>query len=198
MASTQSSGKKRRGSVAGAPGPNGAAAASPNGVEPTVLLDHYRQMVHIRLFEEACQRGFRTARSAAISTSTSARKRSPPASSTRSQQTGDKIITAYRDHAHALLLGADPERGHGRALRQGHRSGQGQGRLDAPLRRRERLHAAATASSAGTSRSASAWPTRCLPRHRQHRPALSGRRRDPQRRLPRGGQPGRTLGQATG
>ena len=47
------------------------------------------------------------ARSAATSTSTAGRKRSPPGFS-RSTSEADKIITAYRDHAHALLLGSHP------------------------------------------------------------------------------------------
>src|SRR5262245_58778420 len=110
MASTQSSGKKRRGSVAGAPGPNGAAAASPNGVEPTVLLDHYRQMVLIRLFEEACLRGFRTGKiggylhvyigEEAVDTGLLV---------SLDKEKGGRVITAYRDHAHAILLGAEPK-----------------------------------------------------------------------------------------
>jgi pyruvate dehydrogenase E1 component alpha subunit len=110
MASTQSSGKKRRGSVAGAPGPNGTAPASPNGVEPTVLLDHYRQMVLIRLFEEACQRGFRTGKiggylhvyigEEAVATGFL---------DSFDKEKGDRVITAYRDHAHAILLGAEPK-----------------------------------------------------------------------------------------
>jgi pyruvate dehydrogenase E1 component alpha subunit len=112
MATTQSSGKKRRGNVAGAPGPNGAASAaiSPNGVEPSVLLEHYRQMVQIRLFEEACQRGFRTGKiggylhvyvgEEAVATGFLAAFR---------LDKGDRVITAYRDHAHAILLGAEPK-----------------------------------------------------------------------------------------
>jgi pyruvate dehydrogenase E1 component alpha subunit len=108
MATTQSSGKKRRGSVAGAPAVNGAT--SPNGVEPTVLLDHYRQMVLIRLFEEASQRGFRTGKiggylhvyigEEAVATGFL---------DSFNREKGDKVITAYRDHAHAILLGADPK-----------------------------------------------------------------------------------------
>jgi pyruvate dehydrogenase E1 component alpha subunit len=110
MATTQGSGKKRRGRVAGAPGPNGAAPGSSNGVEPTVLLDHYRQMVLIRLFEEACQRGFRTGKiggylhvyigEEAVATGFL---------DAFDKEKGDRVITAYRDHAHALLLGATPK-----------------------------------------------------------------------------------------
>src|SRR5829696_6651805 len=46
------------------------------------LVDLYRRMALIRAFEEACQEGFKE---------------------------GDRVITAYRDHAHALLLGSDPK-----------------------------------------------------------------------------------------
>src|SRR4051794_41759085 len=58
MATTQSSGKKRGDGVAKAQSANGVASL--NGIEPSTLLHHYQQMVMIRLFEEACLRGFRT------------------------------------------------------------------------------------------------------------------------------------------
>ncbi|MEA2584537.1 MAG: pyruvate dehydrogenase component alpha subunit [Thermomicrobiales bacterium] len=109
MATTQSSGKKRRGGVAGAPGPNGTAPATQYEVEPGVLLDHYRQMVLIRLFEEACLRAFRTGKiggylhvyigQEAVATGFL---------DAFDKAKGDKTITAYRDHAHAILLGSAP------------------------------------------------------------------------------------------
>lgn len=96
MATTQSSGRKRRG---------GASGVSP--FDSQTLLGHYRQMVRIRLFEEACQRGFRTGKiggylhmyigQEAVATGF-----------LDAYRDGDKIITAYRDHAHALLLGSTP------------------------------------------------------------------------------------------
>jgi pyruvate dehydrogenase E1 component alpha subunit len=108
MATTQSSGKKRRGSVAGAPGPNGAA--SPNGVEPTVLLDHYRQMALIRLFEEACQRGFRTGKIGGyLHVYIGQEAVAAGFLDSFDREKGDKVITAYRDHAHAILLGSQPK-----------------------------------------------------------------------------------------
>lgn len=71
------------------------------------LVDLYREMVLIRAFEDACQRGFRQGKiggylhlytgQEAVATGFLAAFRE-----------GDKVITAYRDHAHALLLGADP------------------------------------------------------------------------------------------
>ncbi|AHY45764.1 pyruvate dehydrogenase (acetyl-transferring) E1 component, alpha subunit [Rubrobacter radiotolerans] len=75
---------------------------------PERLLDFYREMVVIRAFEDACGRGFRqgkiggylhvyTGQEAVATGFLSAFKE------------GDRVITAYRDHAHALLLGADPK-----------------------------------------------------------------------------------------
>ncbi|CAA9578687.1 MAG: Pyruvate dehydrogenase E1 component alpha subunit [uncultured Thermomicrobiales bacterium] len=71
-------------------------------------LELYRKMVLIRIFEEACQRAFRKGQiggylhlyigQEAVATGF-----------LESFQTGDKVITAYRDHAHALLLGSDPK-----------------------------------------------------------------------------------------
>jgi pyruvate dehydrogenase E1 component alpha subunit len=96
MATTQSTGRKRRGGASGV-----------SGFDPPTLLGHYRKMVQIRLFEEACQRGFRTGKiggylhmyigEEAVATGFLDTFRE-----------GDKIITAYRDHAHALLLGSTP------------------------------------------------------------------------------------------
>lgn len=71
------------------------------------MLELYRKMVEIRLFEDACQRGFRQGKiggylhlyigQEAVATGF-----------LNDHQKGDRIITAYRDHAHALLLGATP------------------------------------------------------------------------------------------
>ena len=107
MATTQSSGRKRRGAsaAAGKAADNGAGGVG--GVDSQTLLGHYREMVRVRLFEEACQRGFRTGKiggylhmyigQEAVATGF-----------LDAYREGDKIITAYRDHAHALLLGATP------------------------------------------------------------------------------------------
>lgn len=71
-------------------------------------LQLYRKMVLIRVFEEACQRAFRKGQiggylhlyigQEAVATGF-----------LEMYKPGDRIITAYRDHAHALLLGADPK-----------------------------------------------------------------------------------------
>ena len=46
----------------------------------------------------------------------------------------DPIVSAYRDHGHALARGMHPNYCHGRDVRQDHRLRQGQGRLDAHVR----------------------------------------------------------------
>jgi pyruvate dehydrogenase E1 component alpha subunit len=89
---------------------NGDVEARENGAVATSserLVDLYREMVLIRAFEEACQRGFRQGKiggylhvyigQEAIATGF-----------LQAYKEGDKVITAYRDHAHALLLGTDP------------------------------------------------------------------------------------------
>ena len=88
-----------------------------------------------------------------------------------------------------------PERGHGRALRQGHRPRKRQGRLHAPLRRGER-HDGRLRHRRRAHTSRCRYGLRdALPGDRQHHPAIPGRRLDEPGRLPRGGQPRRTLGQ---
>ncbi|HEY8598394.1 MAG TPA: pyruvate dehydrogenase (acetyl-transferring) E1 component subunit alpha [Thermomicrobiales bacterium] len=72
------------------------------------LLELYRKMILIRHFEEACQRAFRKGQiggylhlyigQEAVATGF-----------LEAYQEGDRIITAYRDHAHALLLGSAPK-----------------------------------------------------------------------------------------
>jgi pyruvate dehydrogenase E1 component alpha subunit len=97
MATTQSPGRKRR-----------AGASDVAARDSEALLRHYRTMVQIRLFEEACQRGFRTGKiggylhmyigEEAVATGF-----------LDTYRDGDKVITAYRDHAHAMLLGSTPK-----------------------------------------------------------------------------------------
>ena len=76
-------------------------------LDTDALISLYTKMVRIRLFEDACQRGFRQGKiggylhmyigQEAVATGFM-----------ESHQEGDRVITAYRDHAHALLLGATP------------------------------------------------------------------------------------------
>lgn len=106
-----SSGTRARGGRRAAKGT--AATTDGRGArqdEPGVeqLLDLYRKMILIRLFEDATGRGFRQGKiggylhvysgQEAIATGFLA-----------SYRPGDVVITAYRDHAHALLLGSDPK-----------------------------------------------------------------------------------------
>ena len=80
--------------------------AGPVG-DPEHLVELYCQMVLVRTFEKACQRSFRkgkiggylhlyTGEEAVATGFLSAFRR------------GDRVITSYRDHAHALLLGCEP------------------------------------------------------------------------------------------
>lgn len=103
MATTQGSGKKQRaGSGAAA---NGRATAGAYSLEK--LLGHYAKMVEIRLFEEATLRGFRTGKIGGYLHVYSGQE-AIAVGFLDAHKKGDKVITAYRDHAHALLLGATP------------------------------------------------------------------------------------------
>jgi len=50
------------------------------------------------------------------------------------------VISSYREHGQALARGVAGERHHGRAVRQGDGLLEGEGWLDAPVRRRTALH----------------------------------------------------------
>lgn len=109
MATTPSSRKKRDSNAAQAPGHNGKAPASPPRVEPEKLLDYYRKMVLIRIFEEACLRGFRTGKIGGyLHVYIGQEAVASGLLDAFDHEKGDKVITAYRDHAHALLLGSTP------------------------------------------------------------------------------------------
>jgi len=103
MATSRETAKKKR------------SAAASNGdkphveqLSPELLLEFYRKMVLVRYFEEACQTAFRQGKvggylhmyigQEAIATGLLA-----------TVQPDDRIMTAYRDHAHVLLLGSDPK-----------------------------------------------------------------------------------------
>jgi hypothetical protein len=71
------------------------------------LLGFYQTMVEIRLFEDAAGRGFRQGKIGGYLHVYSGQE--PIAMGfINTMQDGDRTITAYRDHAHALLQGADP------------------------------------------------------------------------------------------
>src|SRR5215218_3707151 len=72
------------------------------------LVDLYREMVLIRAFEEACQRGFRQGKIGGY-LHVYIGQEAVATGFLEAFQEGDRVVTAYRDHAHALLLGSDPK-----------------------------------------------------------------------------------------
>lgn len=106
-------GRTRKGGKATAPASsNGRAAAGKDRPVPELsseqLLDFYRKMVLIRLFEEATQRAFRQGKIGGY-LHVYIGQEAVATGFLDAFQPGDKAITAYRDHAHALLLGSDPK-----------------------------------------------------------------------------------------
>jgi pyruvate dehydrogenase E1 component alpha subunit len=89
---------------------NGGVETRENGAIATSserLVDLYREMVLIRAFEEACQRGFRQGKIGGY-LHVYIGQEAVATGFLQAYKEGDKVITAYRDHAHALLLGTDP------------------------------------------------------------------------------------------
>jgi pyruvate dehydrogenase E1 component alpha subunit len=72
------------------------------------LVDLYRRMALIRAIEEACQRGFRQGKIGGY-LHVYIGQEAVATGFLQAFKEGDKVITAYRDHAHALLLGSDPK-----------------------------------------------------------------------------------------
>ena len=145
------------------PGGRAGERADRNGAgpvgDPGQLVELYRRMVLVRTFETACQRSFRkgkiggylhlyTGEEAVAAGFLSAFRR------------GDRVITGYRDHAHALLLGCEP--GAVMAELYGRRDGLVRGKGGSMhLFAVDRGLWGAMASSVATSRWAWASPTRC-------------------------------------
>src|SRR5450759_2912214 len=71
------------------------------------LVDLYRQMVLVRMFEESCQRSFRKGAIGGYLHLYTGQE-AVAAGFLAHVREGDKVITGYRDHAHALLLRCDP------------------------------------------------------------------------------------------
>src|ERR1035441_5509144 len=71
------------------------------------LVDLYRQMVLVRMFEESCQRSFRKGAIGGYLHLYTGQE-AVAAGFLAQVREGDKVITGYRDHAHALLLRCDP------------------------------------------------------------------------------------------
>src|SRR5215204_2501524 len=122
MATTKGQSRRRKpssddGPVAASAAPEtekgpGRASPSQNGAERQTLdtettLDLYRKMNTIRLFEDAAQRGFRQGKVGGYLHLYSGQEAVATGFLSFYEAT-DKIITAYRDHAHALLLGSHP------------------------------------------------------------------------------------------
>ena len=72
------------------------------------LVDLYRNMVFVRTFEEACQKGFRKG-SIGGYMHVYTGEEAVAVGFLDTFKDGDRVITAYRDHPHALLLGSDPK-----------------------------------------------------------------------------------------
>ena len=72
------------------------------------LVDLYREMVTVRRFEEACQRAFRQGKIGGYLHVYTGQE-AVAVGFLDAFKEGDRVITAYRDHPHALLLGSDPK-----------------------------------------------------------------------------------------
>lgn len=72
------------------------------------LVGFYQKMVEIRLFEEAASRGFRQGKIGGYLHVYSGQE-AVALGFINAMKEGDRTITAYRDHAHAILQGADPK-----------------------------------------------------------------------------------------
>ena len=102
MATTQSRSRSRKRGKADVATEGGGL-----GFDDATLVDFYRQMIQIRLFEDAAQRGFRTGKIGGYLHLYSGQE-AIAIGFLNEYREGDRIITAYRDHAHAILLGASP------------------------------------------------------------------------------------------
>ncbi|MDP9357558.1 MAG: thiamine pyrophosphate-dependent enzyme [Chloroflexota bacterium] len=103
MATTQRAGKKQR----QAEQDGLTALTEALGFDEETLRGFYRKMVLIRLFEDAAQRTFRQGKIGGYLHVYSGQE-AVATGFLDAFQEGDRAITAYRDHAHALLLGSDP------------------------------------------------------------------------------------------
>src|ERR687889_2861325 len=72
------------------------------------LLDLYKKMVLIRVFEEATQRGFRKGKIGGYLHVYTGQE-AVATGFVDAYKEGDRVITAYRDHPFPLLLGSDPK-----------------------------------------------------------------------------------------
>jgi pyruvate dehydrogenase E1 component alpha subunit len=77
-------------------------------LDADALVALYDKMVNIRLFEDAAQRGFRQGKVGGYMHVYSGQE-AVATGFLDTYREGDYVITAYRDHAHVLLLGSDPK-----------------------------------------------------------------------------------------
>jgi pyruvate dehydrogenase E1 component alpha subunit len=77
-------------------------------LDKDTLVALYQKMVEIRLFEDAAQRGFRQGKVGGYMHVYSGQE-AVATGFLNAYAEGDYVITAYRDHAHALLLGSEPK-----------------------------------------------------------------------------------------
>jgi len=107
MATTPSQGRRRK--PAETPADTGSNG-SPDAVSLSndELLAIYKKMVEIRLFEDAATGGFRQGKVGGYMHVYSGQEAVATGFLEHFQE-GDYVITAYRDHAHVLLLGSDPK-----------------------------------------------------------------------------------------
>ncbi|MGN6031958.1 MAG: thiamine pyrophosphate-dependent enzyme, partial [Thermomicrobiales bacterium] len=112
MATSPNQGKTRRTAAKSSPTPSNGAGDHEQAAETQVFdtdkfLDIYRKMVEIRFFEDGATRGFRTGHIGGYLHVYSGQE-AVATGFLDAYQEGDRIITAYRDHAHILLQGAEP------------------------------------------------------------------------------------------
>ena len=109
MATTRKKGNRQESATAPATTPADHTQEGQTQVQydADALLGFYQTMVEIRLFEDAASRAFRQGKIGGYLHVYSGQE--PIAMGfINTMQDGDRTITAYRDHAHALLQGADP------------------------------------------------------------------------------------------
>lgn len=90
------------------------SAAATNGdkphvaeLSPELLLQFHRKMLLVRHFEEACQTAFRQGKVGGY-LHVYIGQEAIAAGLLATVQADDRVITAYRDHAHVLILGSKP------------------------------------------------------------------------------------------
>jgi pyruvate dehydrogenase E1 component alpha subunit len=87
------------------PSENGAVAST----DGEHLVELYKKMILIRTFEEATQRGFRQGKIGGY-LHVYIGQEAVATGFLDAYKEGDRVITAYRDHPHVLLLGSDPKK----------------------------------------------------------------------------------------